>query len=105
MIPSRHLQSLKKYTHICALTGAGMSTESGIATFRGSRGLWSKMRPEELASPQGLRANPGLVWEWYQRRREIVSSSIPNSGHYALARWESLADSFVVVAQNVDRLH
>jgi NAD-dependent deacetylase len=91
--------------NICVLTGAGISAESGIPTFRGVGGMWAKYRPEDLATPEAFAANPRLVWEWYQARREAVSRAVPNAGHMALAGWEKLARSFVLVTQNVDGLH
>lgn len=89
---------------LVVLSGAGMSAESGIATFRGSDGLWEGHRVEEVASPEGFAANPELVLQFYnQRRRQIVAAS-PNEGHQALARLERIFDVHVVT-QNVDDLH
>ena len=89
---------------LVVLSGAGMSAESGIATFRGADGLWEGHRVEEVASPEGFEANPELVLEFYnQRRRQIVDAQ-PNEGHLALARLESLFDVHIVT-QNVDDLH
>ena len=89
---------------LVVLSGAGMSAESGIATFRGADGLVGGHRVEEVASPQGFEANPELVLEFYnQRRRQIVDAQ-PNEGHLALARLESLFDVHIVT-QNVDDLH
>ena len=89
---------------LVVLSGAGMSAESGIATFRGADGLWEGYRVEEVASPEGFKANPELVLEFYnQRRRQIVAAQ-PNEGHFALARLESLFDVHIVT-QNVDDLH
>ena len=89
---------------LVVLSGAGMSAESGIATFRGADGLWEGHRVEEVASPEGFEANPELVLEFYnQRRRQIVEAQ-PNEGHLALARLESLFDVHIVT-QNVDALH
>lgn len=91
---------------IAILTGAGISAEAGLATFRGKDGLWAKMRAEELASIQGFMANPQLVWEWYQHRRDVLSSAQPASGHRALAEWERSHDGdFTLITQNVDGLH
>ena len=89
---------------LVVLSGAGMSAESGIATFRGSDGLWEGHRVEEVASPEGFAANPELVLDFYnQRRRQIVAAS-PNEGHQALARLERIFDVHIVT-QNVDDLH
>jgi NAD-dependent deacetylase len=90
---------------ICALTGSGISAESGIPTFRGPDGMWNKYKAEELATPEAFAREPRLVWEWYQTRRHAVSRAVPNAGHRALAQWENLASSFVLVTQNVDGLH
>ena len=89
---------------LVVLSGAGMSAESGIATFHGADGLWEGHRVEEVASPEGFEANPELVLDFYnQRRRQIVDAQ-PNEGHRALARLESLFDVHIVT-QNVDDLH
>lgn len=90
----------------CAvLTGAGVSAESGIPTFRGEEGLWKKYRPEELATPQAFQRNPELVWEWYEYRRSMAETIEPNEGHLALARAEDLFEDFLLITQNVDGLH
>src|SRR5580765_4024819 len=72
--------------HVLVLTGAGISAESGVPTFRGPGGLWKNFRPEDLATPEAFRRDPRLVWEWYGWRRELVSHCSPNPGHLALAR-------------------
>ena len=93
-----------KQPRLVVLSGAGMSAESGIATFRGAGGLWEGHRVEEVASPEGFAARPELVLEFYnQRRRQIVDAQ-PNEGHFALARLEDLFDVHVIT-QNVDDLH
>ena len=104
-IPLSLLENLAKANHIVAMTGAGVSAESGIATFRDPDGLWSKFNPMELASINGFMSNPELVWEWYQYRRAIVNKSEPNPGHYALAEMERMFPKFDLITQNVDRLH
>src|SRR4051812_2177474 len=71
-------------------SGAGVSKESGLDTFRGAGGLWERMRPEELATPQAFRREPGKVWQWYGWRWETASKAEPNPGHLALVEWESL---------------
>lgn len=86
------------------LTGAGISAESGVPTFRGEEGLWRDRRPEELATPEAFRRDPRLVWEWYGWRRELVSGCRPNEAHLALARW-SLSGGVRIATQNVDGLH
>jgi NAD-dependent deacetylase len=87
-------------------TGAGVSQESGVPTFRDAQeGLWAQYDPQTLATPEGFRANPKLVWDWYAYRREIVSQTKPNPGHYALAELEDLLPQVILVTQNVDNLH
>ncbi|WP_456477809.1 NAD-dependent protein deacetylase [Geoglobus ahangari] len=91
--------------NIVALTGAGISADSGIPTFRGKDGLWNKYRPEELATPQAFAKNPRLVWEWYAWRMEKVFSARPNPAHLALAIMERRGLLKAVITQNVDNLH
>jgi NAD-dependent deacetylase len=90
---------------IVAFTGAGVSAESGVPTFRGTDGIWSKLKPEELASMNAFMKNPSMVWEWYAHRKKIMSGIAPNPGHHALVLMESLAPSFAVITQNIDNLH
>ncbi|MFC1502158.1 NAD-dependent deacetylase [bacterium] len=87
------------------LTGAGISAESGVPTFRGENGLWKKYRPEDLANFQAFINNPQLVWEWYSFRRKLISEVKPNPGHYALVKMEQLFPEFTLITQNVDDLH
>lgn len=91
---------------VLVLTGAGISAESGVPTFRGVQGLWKEYRPEELATPGAFRRDPRLVWEWYAWRRDLVLRCKPNAGHRALARWLRARKAFAALAtQNVDGLH
>lgn len=91
---------------VVVLTGAGISRESGVPTFRDAQdGLWARYDPMELASPEGFRRNPSLVWRWYQWRRELVSRARPNPGHRALVDLEAMVPRLVVITQNVDGLH
>ena len=90
---------------MCILTGAGISAESGVETFRGSNGLWSKLKPEELASFDAFLRNPELVWEWYSYRKKIIHDVKPNPAHEALARLQELVKDFTLVTQNIDNLH
>jgi NAD-dependent deacetylase len=90
---------------VVALTGAGVSAESGVPTFRGPEGLWRQFRPEELATPQAFARDPALVWEWYDWRRQKVAACEPNPGHRALAGMEKKSFEFHLVTQNVDGLH
>jgi NAD-dependent deacetylase len=88
------------------LTGAGISAESGIPTFRdAATGLWARFDPAQLATEEGFRADPRLVWRWYASRRERVVHADPNAGHRALADAASRFDRFTVITQNVDGLH
>lgn len=98
------LQKLQSAKKIVFFTGAGISAESGISTFRGKDGIWNKMKPEELASFDAFMRNPDLVWEWYQHRRDIVNKAQPNAGHTAIAEFEKFFD-VSVVTQNIDNLH
>ncbi len=93
--------------HAIAFTGAGISAESGIPTFRGSGkdSLWSKFKPEELATPEAFERNPKRVWEWYVWRMNLIRKARPNPGHEALARLEELEVIKAIVTQNVDGLH
>lgn len=96
---------LRNARHVVAFTGAGISAESGVPTFRGADGIWKKMRPEELASMEGFLSNPSLVWEWYQHRRAIIEHVSPNAGHRALVELEAIVPGVAVITQNIDNLH
>jgi NAD-dependent deacetylase len=96
---------LAKANHVVILTGAGISAESGIPTFRGEDGLWKTYRAEQLATPTAFIQNPKLVWEWYDWRRGIIGAKEPNPGHKVLAEWEELFPNFVLITQNIDGLH
>lgn len=99
-------QQLRRAKRIVALTGAGISAESGLATFRDAQtGLWSKFKPEELATADAFRRNPKLVSDWYAWRREQALKAQPNAGHLALAEMEKRTPDFLLVTQNVDGLH
>jgi len=90
---------------VAALTGAGISAESGIPTFRGTGGLWKNFRAEDLATPQAFARDPRLVWEWYDWRRETIAKAAPNAAHRALVALEAAKPSFTLITQNVDGLH
>lgn len=100
-------ERLRAARSICVLTGAGMSAESGIATFRDAlSGLWARFDPAQLASDEGFRADPALVWRWYAERRAGVLAAQPNAGHRALAAYEKrYPGRLTVISQNVDDLH
>ena len=103
---SEKLHSLLQTSEsVCVLTGAGISAESGVETFRGSNGLWSKLKPEELANFDAFMRNPELVWEWYNYRKKIIYDVKPNPAHGALARMKDLVRDFTLVTQNIDNLH
>lgn len=90
---------------VTILTGAGISAESGVPTFRGPGGLWRSHRPEDLATPEAFRRDPELVWAWYRWRRALVNGCAPNEGHRALARFALAHGRVTLVTQNVDGLH
>lgn len=92
--------------NVFVLTGAGVSAESGIATFRDANGLWENHRVEEVASPEGFEADPSMVWRFYGQRRAQALTVAPNPGHHALAALEQrLGEGFFLCTQNVDDLH
>ena len=104
--PSELIDRLRAAQRIVAFTGAGISAESGLSTFRDKQtGLWAKYRPEDLATPQAFQRNPRMVWEWYEWRRGVAAKAEPNPGHYALAHIEAARDGFFLATQNVDGLH
>ena len=86
-------------------TGAGISAESGIPTFRGKGGIWNKLKPEELANFDAFMRNPDMVWEWYNHRKKVILESKPNAAHLAIAEMENYFDDVIVVTQNIDNLH
>lgn len=100
------LEKLLKAPGVLVLTGAGMSAESGIPTFREAQtGLWSRYRPEELATPEAFREHPGRVWRWYEERRARVREALPHAGHGALVELAAILPAVYIVTQNVDGLH
>ena len=90
---------------VLVLTGAGVSGESGIPTFRGKNGYWRNLDPTKLATPEAFAHDPKLVWQWYGERRERIRNAQPNAAHEAIARLAKHADEFLLVTQNVDDLH
>jgi NAD-dependent deacetylase len=90
---------------VAVLTGAGISAESGVPTFRGDGGLWRSYRAADLATPQAFHRDPQLVWEWYDWRRTLIGTCQPNQAHYTLAAMEAHFNDFVLITQNVDGLH
>ena len=87
------------------ITGAGVSAESGIPTFRGKEGYWRNLDPAKLATPEAFEHDPKLVWEWYRERRQRIRNARPNAAHDAIAQLAQQADEFLLVTQNVDDLH
>jgi len=96
---------LKSATRVGILTGAGISAESGIPTFRGKDGLWNRYDPTALATLEAFESNPLMVWQWYLWRMWLISKAIPNEGHYAVADMEKVFPEFLLITQNVDGLH
>lgn len=99
------IDKLSESKRIVFFTGAGISAESGIPTFRGKDGIWNKLKPEELANFNAFLRNPQMVWEWYNHRKKIIHESKPNNGHLAIAGFEKYFDDVTVVTQNIDNLH
>ena len=90
---------------VLVITGAGVSAESGIPTFRGKDGYWRNLDPAKLATPEAFARNPKLVWDWYRERRQRIRHASPNAAHEAIANLAQHADEFLLVTQNVDDLH
>jgi NAD-dependent deacetylase len=90
---------------VLVVTGAGVSAESGIPTFRGRDGYWRNLDPAKLATPEAFARDPELVWQWYRERRERIRAAQPNAAHHAIAKLAGHADEFLLVTQNVDDLH
>lgn len=106
VIPGAMIEVLRDARHICILTGAGVSAESGVPTFRDAQdGLWAQYEPQDLATPEAFLADPALIWRWYRWRRELVAKADPNPGHYAIAQLSELVPRVTLITQNVDSLH
>ena len=99
---ARRIQSASR---ISVLTGAGVSSASGVPTFRGKEGLWKSYSPLELATPEAFQKDPKLVWEWYDWRRGLISTCSPNAAHHILASWGKRYGGLTLITQNVDGLH
>lgn len=103
--PESFLRQLKDAKKVAVLTGAGVSAESGISTFRGLGGHWEKVDPMKMATPQAFQKDPKGVWEWYEARRRQVAEAEPNPAHEVLAWMEEFFPEVTLITQNVDRLH
>lgn len=105
MFSEKLIKVLNSAQSVTVLTGAGISAESGVPTFRGDNGLWKKFKPEELANFDAFIKNTELVWEWYKYRKQLIANVKPNPGHYALVEMEKIFPIFSIITQNVDNLH
>ncbi len=99
------VERLSRADRLVVLTGAGVSSESGIPTFRGKNGLWENLGAEDLATWEAFQNDPELVWRWYEYRRQMIADSAPNPAHTAIAELERTCDGLTLVTQNVDGLH
>jgi len=105
MTPRGTTEKLRGAKQVAVLTGAGVSAESGVPTFRGADGLWRRRRAEDLATPKAFARDPRLVWEWYDWRRQLIAGCEPNPAHHAIAALETGVPEFLLITQNVDGLH
>ena len=105
MVLERIKERLERSRSPVVLTGAGVSAESGVPTFRGPGGLWRNYRAEDLATPGAFERDPFLVWEWYDWRRSLISKIEPNAAHLAIAELERRRPGLTLITQNVDGLH
>ena len=105
-IPTDLIERLRQANRVVALTGAGISAESGVPTFRDAQtGLWEQYQPDDLATRQAFQRNPKVVWDWYAWRRQLVAGVEPNPGHRALVALAASVPDFCLITQNVDGLH
>jgi NAD-dependent deacetylase len=104
-ISQQFIDRLIEAQYVVFFTGAGISAESGIPTFRGKDGIWKKLKPEELANFDAFLKNPEMVWEWYSHRKRVIHESQPNPGHIAIAGMQDLFANVAVITQNIDNLH
>ncbi len=106
IIPEALVEALRQAEHVAVLTGAGISAESGVPTFReAQKGLWAQYNPEDLATQEAFERDPRRVWEWYAWRRKLIARAEPNPGHLALAQIEERVPRFSLITQNIDELH
>ena len=99
------IDTLAESESIVFFTGAGISSESGVPTFRGKNGIWNKLKPEELANFNAFIRNPEMVWEWYNHRKKIIHEAQPNAAHLTIAEMQNHFNNVTVVTQNIDNLH
>ena len=99
------IDNLRKARSLVFFTGAGISAESGIPTFRGENGIWNKLKPEELANFDAFMRNPQMLWEWYNHRKKVIHESKPNAAHLSIAEFQNHFEEVTVVTQNIDNLH
>lgn len=99
------LERIRNAKSVAVLTGAGVSAESGIPTFRGTDGIWAKYDFRKLATPEGFKEDPQLVWEWYQLRQREIRKATPNPAHRVIAKMEKRYPRFTVLTQNIDGMH
>ena len=105
-IPAALVEALRTAKRVLFFTGAGVSAESGLPTFRDAQtGLWANYKPQDLATPEAFARDPEMVWRWYQWRRRVHAGVEPNPAHHAIAAFETRLPEAVLVTQNVDRLH
>ena len=104
-VSEKTIKAIQNSEKTVVLTGAGISAESGVPTFRGEEGLWRNFRAEELATPSAFQRDPKLVWEWYDWRRNLIKPLHPNAGHKVIASIEKKKPDFKLITQNVDGLH
>lgn len=104
-LPERLVARIREAKTVSVLTGAGVSAESGIPTFRGAGGIWEKYDFNKLATPQGFKEDPELAWEWYQLRQREMKKAQPNRAHEVIAEMERHFPTFAVITQNIDGMH
>lgn len=105
LLDQETLEKISSAKSVVFFTGAGVSAESGIPTFRGAEGIWNKLKPEELANFDAFLKNPRMVWEWYKHRKQIVYKSQPNPAHKAISDFQNVFPDVKVITQNIDNLH
>lgn len=105
LLDEEAVEKIRGAKSIVFFTGAGVSAESGIPTFRGKDGIWNKLKPEELANFNAFLKNPEMVWEWYKHRKNIIHESKPNAAHHTISEFQKTSSDVTVITQNIDNLH